>query len=133
MVLSVHLDEIADAAKPGDPVWRPVRHHLGIHAFGINGWEAREAGDEVIEEHVETKDSPTRHEELYFVSKGHATFTVDGEEVDAPAGTFVFVPDPEAKRRAVALEAGTTILSVGAAPGEAYTVSDWERRHFPEG
>jgi len=133
MVLSVRLDEIPDAGKPGDPVWRPVRHHLGIHAFGINAWEARDAGDEVIEEHVETKDSPTRHEELYFVSSGHATFTVDDEDVDAPAGTFVFVPDPESKRRAVAVEAGTTILSVGAAPGEPYTVSEWERRHFPEG
>jgi hypothetical protein len=132
MVRSVSLAEIPDAAKPDEAVWRPVRHHLGIHAFGINARTARDVGEEVIEEHVETQDSPTRHEELYFVTTGHATFTVDGEEVDAPAGTFVFVPDPESRRAAVAVERETTILAIGAAPGEAYTISDWERRHFPQ-
>jgi hypothetical protein len=132
MVRSVSLTDIPDAAMPDETVWRPVRHHLGIHAFGINAWTARDAGDEVIEAHVETRDSPTRHEELYFVTTGRATFTVDGEDVDAPAGTFVFVPDPESKRAAIAVEQGTTILAIGAAPGEAYTVSDWERRHFPD-
>jgi hypothetical protein len=131
MVSSVRVDEIPNAGEPDEPLWRPVRHHLGIHAFGINAWTAREAGDEVIEEHVEAQASPTRHEELYFVTTGRATFTVDDEDVDAAAGTFVFVPDPESKRRAVAVEPGTTVLSIGAAPGEVYTVSDWERRHFP--
>ena len=33
--------EIPDAAKPDEAVWRPVTHHLGIHAFGINAWTAR--------------------------------------------------------------------------------------------
>lgn len=132
MVRSVHLDEIPAAGSADEPFWRPVRHHLGILAFGVNAWVGK-AGDEVIEEHVETQDSPTRHEELYFVAGGRATFTVDDEEVDAPTGTFVFVPDPESRRRAVAAEDGTAILATGAAPGEAYTVSEWERRHFPEG
>jgi hypothetical protein len=132
MVRSVSVDEIPNAGESGEPVWRPVRHHLGIHAFGINAWTAPEAGDEVIEEHVEAQTSPTRHEELYFVARGRAKFTVDGEEVDAPAGTFVFVPDPGSKRGGVAVEADTLVLAIGAAPGEVYTVSDWERRHFPE-
>src|SRR3954469_2700726 len=130
MVKSVHIDDIPSGGRDGEPLWRPVRHHLGIHAFGVNAWTGRKPGDEVIEEHVETKDSPTRHEELYFVAAGRATFTVDGEELDAPTGTFVFVGDPDSKRRAVAAEADTTVLSIGAAPGEAYTVSEWERRRF---
>jgi cupin domain len=135
MVHTVRLEDIptVGSGEPGEPVWRPVRHHLGVHAFGINAWVAREAGDEVIEDHVEAKDSPSRHEELYFVVSGRATFTVDGEEVDAGAGTIVFVPDPESRRQAVAVEPGTTILALGGPPGEAYTVSEWERRHFPEG
>ncbi len=132
MVRSVHIDEIPAAGGEDEPAWRPVRHHLGIQAFGVNAWVGN-AGDEVIEEHVETQDSPTRHEELYFVTSGRATFTVDDEDVDAPAGTFVFVPDPESRRRAVATEPGTAILAIGAAPGEAYTVSQWERRRFPQG
>ena len=59
--------------------------------------------------------------------KGRATFTVDGETVDAPAGTFVFVHDPAAKRRAVAEEDQTSVLVVGGAPGEVYTPPHWER------
>ena len=68
-------------------------------------------------------------------SSGRATFTVNGDEIDAPAGTFVFVRDPAAKRKAVAEEAGTTIVVAGGKPGEAFTPSVWERqlgwaRHF---
>jgi hypothetical protein len=133
MVRSVSVQDIPNAGEADEPIWHPVRHHLGIHAFGVNAWTARKAGDDVIEEHVEAQASPTSHEELYFVATGHAKFIVDGEEVDAPAGTFVFVPDPESKRQGIAVDAGTTVLSFGAAPGEVYTVSDWERRHFPEG
>ena len=102
--------------------WVPVRKHFDIRAFGINAWVAEAEGDDVIGEH--TEDSG--HEELYFVSAGRASFTVDGNEVDAPAGTFVFVGEPTTKRKAVAREAGTTILSVGAKPGEAFEVMTWE-------
>src|SRR3954447_19122475 len=133
MVRSAHIDDIPSGGRDDEPVWRPVRHHLGIHAFGVNAWTGRETGDEVIEKHVESAASPTSHEELYYVATGRAKFIVDGEDVDAPAGTFVFVPNPTSQRQGIAEEAGTTVLSFGAAPGEAYTVSDWERRHFPEG
>ena len=56
------------------------------------------------------------HEELYFVLSGRATFTVDGERVDAPAGSLVFVKDPAMRRGAVADEAGTKILAIGGRP-----------------
>ena len=58
---------------------------------------------------------------------GKATFTVDGETVDGPAGTIVFVRDPTAKRQAVADEPGTRILAVGAERGEVFVPSTWER------
>ena len=112
-----------------DP-WIPVRHRLGISAFGINAWSAKEAGDRIIEEHDELNPDPAQnHEELYLVIDGHATFTVDGEEVDAPRGTFVFVKDPALVRTAFGKEAGTTILSIGAAPGAPFEVSAWERKY----
>ena len=56
---------------------------------------------------------------------GHATFTVDGEEVDAPAGTLVFLDDPKQQRAARAVEAGTTVLAIGGVPG-THEVSAWE-------
>jgi mannose-6-phosphate isomerase-like protein (cupin superfamily) len=103
-------------------VWRPVRRHFGIQAFGANAYTAEKAGDRVVEEHAETQN---QHEELYFVAAGRAAFTVGGDEVDAPAGTFVYVP-PLTRRGAVALEAGTTIVVVGGRAGVPFAVSGWE-------
>lgn len=102
-------------------VWRPVRRRLGVQAFGTNAYTAAKAGDRVVEQHTE----PDGHEELYFVARGHATFTLGDEEVDAPQGTLVFAR-PGTKRGAVAVEAGTAVLAFGAKPGVPHEVSKWE-------
>jgi tetratricopeptide (TPR) repeat protein len=120
---TVKLDDLALQIGDG-PKWAMVRTHFGIQAFGVNAYVAREAGGRVIGEHDE---QDTGHEELYFVAEGHATFTVNGDEIDAPAGTFVFVRNPAAKRAAVAEEAGTAIVIAGGKAGEAFTPSRWER------
>jgi mannose-6-phosphate isomerase-like protein (cupin superfamily) len=114
-------------ALPEHLRWATVRHHLGISAFGVNAWTADEAGKEIIEEHDELGRRAGKHEELYVVVKGAATFTVDGETVEAQAGTFVFVRDPAAKRKAVATEGETTVLVIGGRPGKAFEPSQWER------
>jgi tetratricopeptide (TPR) repeat protein len=103
--------------------WAPLRKRLGIESFGVNAWTGKEPGDRIIPEHDET---PSGHEELYLVTKGHAVFTVDGDEIDAPAGTVVFVRDPDVKRAASAHRAGTTVLAVGGRPGDAYRPRSWE-------
>jgi tetratricopeptide (TPR) repeat protein len=121
------LSEIEIPSSNPSIGWAPIRRHLDVGSFGINAWTATEAGKDVIGEHDEVGPRAHRHEELYFVVKGRATFIVDGETIDAPAGTVVFVRDPAAKRRAVADEAGTTVLTVGGRPGEAFTPSAWER------
>jgi hypothetical protein len=89
------LDEIEELGDGRAP-WRPVRHHFGIQSFGINTWTGREEGDRIINEHDESDDDDSQ-EELYLVLEGRARFEIDGEQVDAPAGTFVFVR-PVAKR-----------------------------------
>ena len=132
MVRSAHLDEIPAPATDDAAVWRPIRHHFGVRAFGVNGWVAPRAGDEVIEDHRETEGGAAAHEELYLVLRGRATFTVEDEELEADAGTLVHVPDPGARRRAVALEPDTAVLAIGAVAGEPFAVSPWERRHFPD-
>jgi tetratricopeptide (TPR) repeat protein len=113
------IDELDDGREP----WRPVRHHLGITAFGVNTWTAAEAGSRIINEHDE--DEPDGNEELYVVLEGRAIFELDGERHDAPAGTMVFVR-PGTKRTAFAEEPGTTIVAVGGVAGEAYEPSGWE-------
>jgi hypothetical protein len=119
-----HLDRIP-VGRHG-LLWRPVRRRLGIEAFGVNAYTAGEAGQEVVEHHDETGTGAGKHEELYVVVRGHARFTLDGEEIDAPTGTFVFVRDRAVKRGAHAQEAGTTVLALGGKPGEAFQVSPWE-------
>jgi hypothetical protein len=64
------------------------------------------------------------------VVDGHATFTVDGRELDAPRGTLVFVQDPTLVRKAVARDGGTAVLAIGATPRVAFRVSPWEQRHI---
>jgi len=95
----------------------PVREHLGIHAFGVNAYTPGEDGT-LINDHDE---SGSGQEELYVVLDGNPTFEVEGETIDAPAGTLVFVP-PGSRRKATG--AGT-ILALGATPGEAYQALDW--------
>jgi tetratricopeptide (TPR) repeat protein len=101
--------------------WRPVRRHFDIQAFGVNAYSAEQAGQRVVEEHREEGG----HEELYVVVSGRALFMVDGTEHDAPAGTLVHCP-PGTPRGAVAAEAGTTVLGIGAKPGEVFKPSGWE-------
>ena len=57
------------------------------------------------------------HEELYVVLRGRAVFRIGRHEVDAGAGTLVFVRDPALVRSAVARDAGTAIIGVGAPAG----------------
>jgi hypothetical protein len=126
------LDDIPSPIETpsGAPEWKPIRHHFDVRAFGVNANVAHSAGDPVVEDHTEIQEGCMRHEELYLVTRGHARFSVAGETIDAPAGTLVFVRDPEARRGAVALEAGTTVLAIGGEPGVAYRVSPWEEKYF---
>ena len=116
------LDQI-DGVSDGRCPWRPIRQHFGIMSFGANAFTARDAGDRLINEHDESEEDA--HEELYLVQQGRARFELDGEQVDAPAGTFVFA-SPGVKRTAFAEEPGTTLIALGGTPGKAYEPSGWE-------
>lgn len=117
------LDEIEEVDDGRCP-FRPIRHHFGITTFGITAMTAHADGDRLINEHAE--EEPESGDELYLVMSGHATFELDGESRDAPAGTLVFVP-PGIKRTAFAREAGTTVVAIGAGPaGRPYQPSGWE-------
>jgi tetratricopeptide (TPR) repeat protein len=78
---------------------------------------------------LEHDESLTGYEELYVVLTGHARFTVNDEDTDAPAGTLVFVHDAGARQRAVALVDDTEILTIGAAPAGPFERSGWEHAY----
>jgi hypothetical protein len=132
---SVRLADVDTLAQvdPGNPdindgAMHMVRRHFDVRAFGVNAVIGN-AGDEMIEPHHESDDEANEtngHEELFAVMTGHAVFTVDGEEIDAPGGTVVFVRDPALIRSARATADGTSILAVGGPAGVPYAVSRWE-------
>ncbi len=127
---SVRLDDIEPiTVVDGTLLWRPVRRTLDIGAFGINAYVAPTAGDDVVEEHTE---KALGHEEVYVVLSGRATFTLDDETLDAPAGTVVFIRDPQVKRHARADEPGTSVLAIGGPRDAAYEPSAWEHTFAAE-
>ena len=115
-----------DGIEPGNEVEGRVRlavgRELDVRAFGVNAFRAVADDGHVVREHDEIGLASDGQQELYVVLTGGATFNVDGERVDAPAGSLVLVRDPAAKRSAVATETGTTVLAIGGTPGQAYRV-----------
>jgi tetratricopeptide (TPR) repeat protein len=120
---SFRVLSLPQEAREGDDdrVYIRLRRTLDIGAFGASAAYQAKAGEDVIGEHDELGPGADRQEELYVVVQGGATFTVDGEEIDAPHGTVVFV-QPAAKRKAVATSDETIVLAVGGRRGEAYRV-----------
>jgi hypothetical protein len=116
------LDEIEEFSD-AESHYRPIRHVLGISAFGVTAWVAHAAGHTVINEHDE--GDPTADEELFLVLRGHAVFDIDGDRVDALAGTLVSVA-PGVRRSALAREDGTTVILIEGTRGAAYDARGWE-------
>jgi tetratricopeptide (TPR) repeat protein len=117
-----HVDELDRVEMPDGFVWRPVRKHFGIRAFGANAYTPGASG-QVVEEHTE---STLGHEEIYLVLRGRVRFTVDGNEHELGPGQLVHVRDPSLRRAGVALTDDAAVLAVGGKPGEAHEVSAWE-------
>ena len=86
------LDELplVPTDDPDDFDWYPVQHHLGLGAFGVNGFGG-DAGTTLVAEHDE---SDSAQEELYVVVEGTVRFMLGGETFQASAVSFVAVPDP---------------------------------------
>jgi tetratricopeptide (TPR) repeat protein len=120
-----HIDELNAIEMPDGFVWRPVRRHFGIKAFGVNAYTSR-AGDMIVEEHTEAGG----HEEIYLVLRGRVKFTIDGNEHELGQGQLVYVRDPSLKRVGVALTDDAAVLAVGGKPGEPHEISAWEYTFF---
>ncbi len=99
-----------------------IQRLLNFRVAGINGWIGN-VGEGLVPKHSEDSDN----EELYVVVRGRATFTVDGKEVDATAGTLLHLL-PGEEREAVSAEAGTIVVAIGATIGQPYEPQGWT--HF---
>lgn len=118
---------VVSEGDPDDPVWYPLQHALGIDAFGVNLFVAREPDQTLVEEHDERASG---QQELYLVLEGGATFELDGEEARLERGTALAITEPCVRRSAKALSQGTTLLIVGA--GCSPFRSTWNASHFAD-
>jgi hypothetical protein len=120
------LPPVSDGA-PGDPVWYPLQHALGIETFGANVFVAERADHVLVEEHDERESG---QQELYVLLEGSVVFEVGDEDVRLERGDVLAVTDPLVRRRARALTEGATLLVVGAANGPF--ASTWNAAHFAD-
>jgi quercetin dioxygenase-like cupin family protein len=127
---AAHLDSVEPVAWRGTELrWHPIRAKLHTRVAGLAAYTAERAGQEVVEDHTESGDG-RGHDEVYVVLRGRARFTLDGEPLDAPAGTFLAVP-PEVRRHAVAVEAGTAVLAMGGPATFEPAASEWIEQARP--
>jgi hypothetical protein len=122
----LRLDDAPTIREEDAPEWVPLQHLFGLTAFGANAFRATSPGDELIAEHDETGSG---QEELYVVIAGRATFTLDGEELDAPAVSAVAIREAAVVRSAAGAEAGTVLLALGGLPRDDFR-STWRAEHF---
>lgn len=120
---ATHIDDLDRIELPDGLVWRPIRRHFEIRAFGVNAYTASAAGAPIVERHTESR---LGHEEIYLVLRGKALFTVGGDEHELGPGQLVFVSDPSLDRGAIALDPDAVVLAIGGKPGAPHEVSVWE-------
>ena len=117
-----HVDDVPPVKPDWPATWKSVRHHFNITAFGINA-VTKDAGKVLIPEHDEIESG---QQEIYFVHKGEVTVTLNGEQTTAAEGAVVAV-EPATRRKFEAAATPTTLLVMGATPGRAYEIGEWER------
>src|SRR4051794_40527107 len=86
------IDEFEEMEGSGGATWRLARKTLGADSFGFNVVDIEPGGQ--IPEHDHSED---RQEEVFAILDGTAVLVVDGDDHDAPAGTFARF-GPEVKR-----------------------------------
>ena len=110
------LDELGDGYG-----FRKVRQPLGVTAFGANAL--------VFPPHYEGPNHyHDTQDELYFVHRGTATFTIDGEEHDVGEGGIVHVESTTPRMITNAGDDDLVLLIVGGKGGyverDGHVVSD---------
>ena len=117
-----HVDSVPPVKPDWPTTWKSVRHHFGIAAFGINA-VTKDEGKVLIPEHHEQESG---QQEVYFVHRGTVHATLDGEPVTMHEGDIAAI-EPATPRKFEAGSSPSTLLVIGATPGKAYEIGDWEK------
>jgi uncharacterized cupin superfamily protein len=114
------IDEFEEMEGSGGATWRLARKSLGAEAFGFNVVDIEAGGQ--IPAHDHTGD---RQEEVFIILEGQGTIVTDGEEHDAPAGTFCrFAPEVNRTIRNES-DANVRALLIGVPVDSGYKGMGW--------
>ncbi len=115
-----HRDDFESMQGSGDSTWLLARKALGTSAFGFNLVEIDPGGE--IPEHDEAESGQV---ELYIVLEGDAVLRIEGEEHEAPAGTFASIEPPASRTIFNRSEAPLTAMLIGVQPEGGYEPMSW--------
>jgi quercetin dioxygenase-like cupin family protein len=114
------VDEFEVMEGSGGATWRLARKTLDAASFGFNVVDIEPGGQ--IPEHDHTGDN---QEELFVILDGQATIVTDGEEHDAPAGTYCrYAPEVSRTIRNNS-DANVRALLVGVPVDSGYQQMPW--------
>ena len=115
-----HVDDFEEMEGSGEATWRLARKTLGAEAFGFNVVDIGPGGQ--IPEHDHTRDN---QEEVYVILEGQATLVSDGEEQEAPPGTYCrYAPDVKRTIRNKS-DANVRALLIGVPVDSGYKGMPW--------
>lgn len=114
------VDEFEEMEGSGRATWHLARKSLGGEAFGFNVVDIAPGGQ--IPEHNHSGDN---QEEVYIILDGQGTIITDGEEHDAPAGTYgLFAPAVNRQIRNQS-DANVRALLIGVPVDSGYRGMGW--------
>ena len=114
------VDEFEEMEGSGGATWHLARKTLGAESFGFNVVDIEPGGQ--IPEHDHSGDN---QEEVFIILAGQGTIVADGEEHDAPAGTYCRYA-PEVKRT-IRNDSGANVraLLIGVPVDSGYEQMPW--------
>jgi quercetin dioxygenase-like cupin family protein len=114
------IDEFEEMEGSGGATWRLARKTLGAEAFGFNVVDIEAGGEIPAHDH-----SGDNQEEVFIILEGQGTLVTDGEEHDAPAGTFCrLAPDVNRTIRNNS-DANVRALLIGVPVDSGYQGMGW--------
>jgi quercetin dioxygenase-like cupin family protein len=114
------IDEFEEMEGSGGATWRLARKTLGAEAFGFNVVDIDAGGQIPAHDH-----SGDNQEEVFVILEGRGTIVTDGEEHDAPAGTFCrFAPEVNRTIRNES-DAKVRALLIGVPVDSGYVQMPW--------
>jgi uncharacterized cupin superfamily protein len=114
------IDEFEEMEGSGGATWRLARKTLGAEAFGFNVVDIAPGGQIPAHDHAGDKQ-----EEVFVILDGQATLVCDGEDHEAPAGTFCrFAPEVNRTIRNDS-DANVRALLIGVPVDSGYEGMGW--------